>query len=105
MAIYAIIEDGIVVNRIEADMPEYLTIIFEKEVYYVKETPETGVAYISKRYSEEKNKFEPIQIFSSWIWDENLFDYVPPIERPNGAFIWNEETQSWVELSPEIVTE
>lgn len=57
-----------------------------------------GIGYI---YDEELDAFIPPKPFESWVIDEESFSWKAPVEYPNdgNAYIWNEETVSWVEPS------
>lgn len=35
--------------------------------------------------------------FPSWIFDETLCRWVPPVPRPEGNYVWDERVQNWVE--------
>lgn len=45
-------------------------------------------------YDVEKDIFISPKPYDSWILDENS-DWQPPIPRPDGAYIWNEELSNW----------
>jgi hypothetical protein len=41
-------------------------------------------------------KFIPVAPYKSWIWNDKLNVWEPPITQPtNGIYTWNEETISW----------
>jgi len=48
------------------------------------------------QYNVEKDAFVPPQPFPSWTLDGESLDWVCPVERPDGPFMWNEEQQKWV---------
>ena len=50
-----------------------------------------GVGYT---YDGSNDVFIEPQPYASWTLDSN-YDWQPPIEKPTGLHIWNEETQSW----------
>ena len=56
-----------------------------------------GVGYT---YNETLDIFLPPKPFESWVLNESLGQWDPPIERPivddDKATIWNEETQTWL---------
>ena len=54
-----------------------------------------GIGYY---YDEEKDIFISPQPFPSWTLDENS-DWQAPTPKPDGNFIWDEENQTWVEVS------
>ena len=43
---------------------------------------------------------------ASWIFNENLFDWEPPFEKPDsGNWKWDEDTISWVEVDLEDLSD
>ena len=88
----AIIENDTVVNLVEGDL-EKLASLFEQ---VVAETEETGNAHVGLRYNGEK--FEQPIPHNGWIWNEELFQYEPPMPKPDGTYIWNDKTENWIEL-------
>ena len=55
-----------------------------------------GIGYI---YDSQRDAFYPAQPFNSWVLDETTCLWKSPIDKPDGNYIWNEETLSWVESS------
>lgn len=53
-----------------------------------------GIGY---SYNEEADVFVQPQPFPSWSLDEN-FDWQPPVPKPSGVHLWNEEIQQWVHM-------
>ena len=53
-------------------------------------------------YDSENDVFILPQPYSSWTLDDN-FDWQPPTPMPedDNLYIWNEETQSWDEITTE----
>ena len=51
-------------------------------------------------YDESRDAFLPIKPFTSWILNEDICLWEPPIERPNNGklYMWNEETINWIEI-------
>ena len=40
--------------------------------------------------------------FESWIFDEDICSWTAPIPKPStGFWRWNEETQEWIDNTPE----
>lgn len=65
-----------------------------KDVWYIDQmTPEEKLA----KQTAVKDAWAGIG-FASWIFDENLCDFVPPIPHPNdgNVYAWNEDEQKWV---------
>lgn len=53
-----------------------------------------GIGYT---YNADADVFVAPQPFPSWSLDEN-YDWQAPTPKPNGSFVWNEETLVWVEV-------
>jgi hypothetical protein len=65
-------------------------------------------AGVNFMYNKKLDIFLPPKPFESWILNETLGQWDPPIERPTvddtKATIWVEETQSWIiEDKPKII--
>ena len=68
---------------------------------FVKEDGSNGEAVIGGMYNKENNKFIFSKPFPSWVLDENL-DWQSPIgpkPEDDKRYTWDEENQSWVEIS------
>ena len=52
-----------------------------------------GIGY---SYDPVRDEFVLPQPFASWSLDDNN-DWQPPAPKPEGSFIWDEETLAWVE--------
>jgi hypothetical protein len=59
-----------------------------------------GIGYT---YDYVRDAFIPPQPFPSWVLNEQTCLWEPPTPMPNDGkmYIWDENTQSWVEYSPE----
>ena len=53
-----------------------------------------GIGY---RYDSHLDAFIPPKPFPSWLLNEDLCRWEPPVAMPEGNFLWNESTLSWVE--------
>jgi hypothetical protein len=57
-------------------------------------------AGIGFSYSEELDAFISPKPYESWILDEQICQWNPPIPEPEGGrYRWDEETVSWVEVT------
>ena len=117
MAHFAKIEDGIVTNVVvvdnahEHDGEAFLNSL-GLEGTWVQTSYNANIrrkfAGVGDTYNAELDRFEPKSPYASWVWDEELYAWVAPIERPiDGAYNWDEETISWVAepTEPEPVLE
>lgn len=57
-----------------------------------------GIGYT---YDETRDAFIPPQPFPSWILDEQTCLWSPPVAHPKDdkIYIWEEDSQSWVEIN------
>ena len=58
-----------------------------------------AVGYI---YDEALDAFIPPQPFNSWLLDEETCQWVPPVEKPEGFYEWDESTTGWQLFNDEI---
>jgi hypothetical protein len=62
-------------------------------------------AEVGGRYDEQLDAFIPFKRFESWVLNEETCQWEPPIPRPDeeNSYLWDEDTTSWVELSPQEI--
>lgn len=60
-----------------------------------------GIGY---SYDETLDAFIPPKPFNSWILNDETCLWEAPVSYPNdgSSYVWNEETQSWEKVSPQI---
>jgi hypothetical protein len=69
-----------------------------------KEPFRKNYASVGYAYDEDRDAFIPPKEYESWVLNEETCRWDPPIPRPDGHYVWEEESQSW--LGPfEIITE
>lgn len=58
-------------------------------------------AQIGYTYDKVKDMFIPEKQYPSWILNDEIGDYEPPIKMPtdNKPYIWNETTLNWKDIS------
>lgn len=49
-------------------------------------------------YNPDLDVFYRPKPYESWHFDEEIFDWVAPIPKPEGLYNWNEEIQNWIEV-------
>jgi hypothetical protein len=49
-------------------------------------------------YDVERDAFIPPSPFPSWTLDEATCSWEAPTPRPDGDYVWNEETQAWDQI-------
>ena len=52
-------------------------------------------AGINFTYDESRDAFIGPQPYPSWILNEDTCRYDPPIEKPDGNYVWNELHRKW----------
>ena len=56
-------------------------------------------AGVGFKYDADKDAFIPPQPYSSWTFNETMWQWEAPVEYPDSTYIqeynWNEDTQSW----------
>ncbi len=57
-------------------------------------------AGIGCKYDDELDIFIPLQPFLSWSFNRETLEWEAPIPKPEGLYMWNEETQEWVSMIP-----
>jgi hypothetical protein len=55
-------------------------------------------AGIGFTYDSNLDAFIPPKIFESWVLDESTARWQAPVPRPEGNYLWDEETTSWLEI-------
>ena len=83
---YAQIIDNTVVNVIVADAD----FVAQSDLDYVL-LSRGGIGWT---YDRQANQFVAPQPFESWTLDANN-DWQPPTPKPDGAYYWDEDTQTW----------
>jgi len=56
-------------------------------------------AGIGDLYLEDRNAFVPAKPYVSWSLHPNENRWIAPVLEPEGNFIWDEESQNWIEPS------
>jgi hypothetical protein len=94
MATYAVLENGLVINRLVAESLELAELASGKTcVEY------TDLQIVDDGFSYDGTNFIPPQPYASWILNDN-FVWVSPVEMPTTAgknYEWDESSLSWEE--------
>lgn len=63
-------------------------------------TPFRGTfAFIGYSYDEAKDRFLPPSPHKGWVFDDSIYEWVPPTQQPDGGFWrWDDDTEGWVEI-------
>jgi hypothetical protein len=96
---YAFIKNGIVVNTVVFDNPNEETLAEFKNFHNVdliieaEEKTQVGGTY-------ENSVFWPVQPYPSWVKNEELIEWWPPVAYPDDGktYKWNEDILNWEEI-------
>jgi hypothetical protein len=109
MAHYAQLSPDNVVVSVFVGREDAVEGIDDWEIYYapagftVKQTSYTGeyrahYAGIGYSYDPGLDAFIPPRPYSSWTLNEGTADWDPPTPRPDGDYVWDENTTQWEEV-------
>jgi hypothetical protein len=51
-------------------------------------------------YDVNRDAFISIKPYPSWSFDEETFDWIAPVTRPEGPHFWDEDNQQWI---PDVI--
>jgi hypothetical protein len=93
----AIVENGIVVNTIICESIELAESITGLTAVEYTDTNPAGIDWT---YNSTTKKFKSPKPYVSWIYNEEIEQWVAPIEYPtdNKSYIWDEQSISWIEV-------
>lgn len=105
MSNYAKVEDGIVTRVIVAEAEFFDTYVDDTPGKWIQtykdRSQRKNYAGIGYTYDATRDAFIPPQPFPSWVLNEDTCLWDAPVARPDDGNIyqWNEETQSWDEIT------
>lgn len=94
MSKFAIYTENEVINVIEADSQEIAELVTGLSAILIADIP------IGVGWKKINNKWFPPKPFDSWIWDEAIYYWQPPVSYPsdNKGYYWSEEELAWKEI-------
>lgn len=96
--IFICITDGVVVNSVVGDdtFADLIRPGYDEVTEVTDATPRPGVGWLVT-----PDGLRPVKPYPSWVWDVDR--YVAPVPKPTegGPWTWDEDTTSWVEITPE----
>ena len=99
MTNYAEIVDSKVVNIIVATESSILNM--NGDFVKISEVANSNHCNIGSSYNKEKNIFIRQKPYESWSLDEETSTWEPPTPKPStGISTWDEESTSWVDITP-----
>lgn len=94
MAGYAVIENNVVVNVIEAESQEIAEQVTGKTC--IEQTHENPLS-VDWYWNEQYSKYIPPSLFPSWVYNGETWVAPTPMPEEYGKFFtWDESTASWV---------
>lgn len=117
MSHFAKVEDGIVTQVIVAEWDVLRTGLFGDPALWVQTSYNTrggqhpegrplrkNYAGVGYTYDAERDAFIPPQPFPSWTLNEDTCLWDAPVAYPEDGkpYRWDEETQTWVEITPPV---
>ena len=104
MELFADVFNGVVENVIVGEKDQPIQLLLPKGHTAILVNESSGFPIIGLRWNEKLEKFEQGQPFASWTWDESLFEWLPPVPKPNkGLFYWNEVDLEWASV-PDLIS-
>ena len=113
MAHFAKVQDGIVTQVIVAELEFFNTFVDSSPGEWIQTSYNTyggqhssggtplrkNFAGIGFSYDKDRDAFIQPQPYASWTLNEETCQWEPPTPYPDEEqmYLWNEETQSWVE--------
>ena len=100
---YAKVQDGTVTQVIVAEPDFFERFIDSSPGEWVQTSYTRSIrknfAGIGFSYHRELDAFIPPKPYPSWVLNEVFFNWMPPVPKPadNKNYIWDEESQSWLE--------
>lgn len=91
----ALVKNNTVMNVLQGENIEDVALLFPKDSAVI-ETEETGIAWNGAKWNG--TRFQPIQIYPSWTWNEETYSYNSPVEKPEGDYYWNEGELAWLPI-------
>lgn len=103
----AFIIDGIVQQVLATDSRFAAIFLSNPTVVDVTGRPDAHQVIVEGTYNKELDEFRGPKPYDSWIWNDEIWEWVAPIEKPekeDSRFLWSEDTQEWVEIPKEDIS-
>jgi hypothetical protein len=103
----AFIIDGVVQQVLAADSRFAAIFLSNPTVVDITKRKDAHQAIVEGTYNKELDEFRGPRPFASWIWNDEVWEWVSPIEKPEkegSRFLWSEEMLEWVEIPAEDIS-
>ncbi len=74
---------------------DFIDTLSDKDFYIKDDGTITNRAGIGSMYDTIRNAFISPKPFPSWTLNETTYQWEAPTPKPDGNYIWNEETKAW----------
>lgn len=95
-----ILQDGVEVEQLGID---HLKSVYGEDTRWKQTSYNDNMRVrfgrVGYTYDEEKDAFIPPKPYPSWVFNNINLDWEAPINKPDDNHEWDEETQSWVDIS------
>ena len=88
-------EDNYVVNTIVVSDEDSINLSSNYIEYSKSGEFRYNPAGIGLKYNSEKDGFEALKPYESWIWNEETLNWDPPVLKPEGPAAWDEINKRW----------
>jgi hypothetical protein len=100
---YALIKDNTVINIIVVnpnDQDFNVNALVTDEISIIHDV--NNQAFINGTWNSSEQKFYPPKPYPSWVWNEQLNNWVAPKELPttNGQWVWDESVVDYKNQAP-----
>ena len=77
---------------------DFIDTLSDKDFYIKDDGTITNRAGIGSMYDTIRNAFISLKPFPSWTLNETTYQWEAPTPKPDGNYLWNEETKAWDQI-------
>lgn len=98
--LFAFVKKNKVIQLVRASENDSVILPFmvDDDSFVVKVSESTGFPYLGCLFDANLEKFQDFKPYDSWVFDDKLFEWVPPIAKPNNNVVWDEKNTCWLEI-------
>lgn len=93
--------DGAIQHILATDQKLGAILLSEPIMVDLTEEPNLSALSQGATYDEASQTYIPVKVYNSWIWNDDVKDWRPPVQIPTGVtettgWAWSEEDINWV---------
>lgn len=93
--------DGQLQHILATDSKFAAILLSDPVIVELTDEPNLSALSAGATYDENTATYIPVKLYNSWIWNDQVKDWRPPVEVPTGvtettAWAWSEEEVNWV---------